>query len=142
MLRTSDFFLVRLAIVLAAACQLAAVSSLLADDDAKQADGKAASTDTAEAPRLELSDEVRDSLLPLFEFIAKADVSRVTIELAAESMMNGAVIDSQKSTYQIASIQPNLFTIYLKEPDQRTRIYCDGKSMVTVLAPDAYLRKV
>ena len=69
-----------------------------------------------------------------------ADVSRATVELSAETLANGVVVDRQKSTYQIASIHPNKFTVYLKQPDQRTRVYCNGESMVIALAPDAYFR--
>ncbi len=87
-----------------------------------------------------LKDEVRDALVPLFSKIAGADVSRVTAAMSAESAVDGAIVDRQESTYQIASQQPNRFTVYLKEPEQRTRIYSDGKSMVVALAPDAYFR--
>ncbi len=91
-------------------------------------------------PPFVLTDEVRDALVPLFSSIAKADVSRATVEMLADSVIGGAVVDSQKSTYQIASIHPNKFTIYLKEPEQRARIYCDGESMAVAVAPDAYFR--
>ena len=64
------------------------------------------------------SDEVRQALLPLFHVISAADVSRVTVELAAESMIGGEVIDRQSSTYQFASQQPNQFTIYFKEENR------------------------
>ena len=87
-----------------------------------------------------LSDEVRDALMPLFSSIGQADVSRVNVRLSADSLINGAVVDSQESTYQIASTAPNKFTIYLKEPDQRTRVFSDGKSAVVAMAPDAYFR--
>ena len=100
----------------------------------------AAETSEATAPTFVLSDEVRDALVPLFSSIAKADVSRATVEMLADSLIGGTVVESQKSTYQIASVHPNQFTIYLKEPEQRTRIYSDGKSMVVALAPDAYFR--
>ena len=91
-------------------------------------------------PSFVLTDEVRDALVPLFSAIAKAEVSRATVEMLADSLVGGSVVESQQSTYQIASIQPGQFTIYLKEPEQRTRIYCDGKSMAIALAPDAYFR--
>ncbi len=87
-----------------------------------------------------LTDDVREALVPLFSAIAKADVSRATVEMLADTLVGGSVVESQKSTYQIASIHPNQFTVYLKEPDQRTRIYSDGKSMAVALAPDAYFR--
>ena len=89
-------------------------------------------------PEFVLAQDVKEALVPLFSTIAKADVSRVTVELSSETLVNGAVIDTRGSTYQIASIHPDKFTIYLKEPDQRTRIYTDGKEMTVALAPDAY----
>ncbi len=92
------------------------------------------------AAAFEPSDEVRQTLLPLFSSIKKADVSRVTVQLTADSLLDGSVVDSQESTYQIASASPNRYTVYLKEPDQRTRVYCDGKSMSVAMAPDAYFR--
>ena len=86
------------------------------------------------APSFVLTDDVSDVLVPLFSAIAKAEVSRATVEMLTDSLVGGSVVDSQKSTYQIASMQPDKFTVYLKEPDQRTRIYCDGKSMAIAVA--------
>jgi len=91
-------------------------------------------------PEFVLQDDVKAALVPLFSTIAKADVSRVTVELTSETVLDGAVIDSRASSYQIASIHPDRFTIYLKEPDQRTRIFCDGTEITVALAPDAYYR--
>ncbi len=88
----------------------------------------------------ELSDEIRDILAPLFVAIKNAEVSRATIEVLSDSLMSGQIVDSKKSTYQIASKSPDKFTIYLKEPSQRTRIYNDGKAVVVALAPDAFFR--
>ena len=88
----------------------------------------------------EPSDEVRRALMPLFSSIQKADVSRVTVQLSAESLIDGNVVDSQQSTYQIASLKPNRYTVYLKEPDQRTRVFCNGESAVVAVASDAYFR--
>ncbi len=62
----------------------------------------------------------------------------VTVELSSETVFDGAVVDTRKSSYQIASIHPDKFTIYLKEPDQRTRIYNNADGMTIALAPDAY----
>ncbi len=94
----------------------------------------------AEAEPFVLADDVRDVLVPLFAEIANAGVSRATVEMLVDSLVSGQVVESQTSTFQIASVQPNEFTIYLKEPEQRTRIYCDGKTMSVALAPDAYFR--
>ncbi|TWU40918.1 redoxin domain-containing protein [Novipirellula artificiosorum] len=92
----------------------------------------------AEKERFVLSDDVRDVLQPLFASIADADVSRATVELSTDSVLAGQIVETKKSTYQIASKHPDQFTIYLKEPEQRTRIYCDGKKMVVALSPKAY----
>ncbi len=93
-----------------------------------------------DAPEFVLRDDVRDVLQPFFASIANADVSRVTVEMLTESLVQGKVVESQKATYQIASKHPNKFTIYLKETEQRTRIYCDGKQIVVALSPEAYFR--
>lgn len=97
------------------------------------------SPDIGELPVFELTDDVRDVVTPLFSSIADAKVSRATVEMLADSLMGGQIVDSQKSTFQIASMSPNQFTIYLKEPEQRMRVYCDGKSMVAALSSEAYV---
>lgn len=89
---------------------------------------------------LVLDPQVRDILIPLFTSISQADGSRVTAMLSAESSMAGKVVDSQQSTYQIASQSPNKYTIYLKEANQRTRIFGDGKSAIASLSPEAFVR--
>ncbi|MGB7345508.1 MAG: redoxin domain-containing protein [Pirellulaceae bacterium] len=101
---------------------------------------KEVATPTKEEPTFTLSEDVESALLPLFKSIAKADVSRATVELSAETLANGSVVDRKKSTYQIASAHPNKFTVYLKQPDQRTRLYCDGKNFFAAVAPDAYFK--
>ena len=78
------------------------------------------------------------ALLPLFRSIAKAKVSRTRVEMLNDVLMNGQIVDKRKSTFQIASKADDQFTIYLKEPDRRTRLYCDGKNFMVALAPDAY----
>lgn len=98
------------------------------------------STSENEIPVFELTDDVREILTPLFSSIADAKVSRATVEMLADSVMGGQVVDSQKSMFQIASIAPDRFTIYLKESEQRTRVYCDGKSMVAALSAEAYVK--
>ena len=92
------------------------------------------------ASRFELTDEVRDALFPLFASIAKAQVSRATVEVAAESRIDGVVVESQQSTYHIASISPDQFTVYLKESEQRTRVFANGESMVVAVAVDAFVK--
>ncbi len=94
--------------------------------------------ETPTSPGLELADDVKQILEPFFQSIAGAEVSRATVELSAESIVNGAITDSQTSSYQIASKAPGKFTVYLKEPNQRTRIFCDGESITVAVAPDAY----
>ncbi|NND96621.1 MAG: redoxin domain-containing protein [Pirellulaceae bacterium] len=96
--------------------------------------------EAAPANEFKLNKDVEAALLPLFRSIASADVSRATVELSAETLKNGAVVDRQKSSYQIASIHPDQFTVYLKQPEQRTRVYCNGKDFVVAMAPDAFFR--
>ena len=67
-------------------------------------------TSAEETASFQLSDEVRDALLPLFSSIAKADVSRATVAMSAESKMDGAVLESQTSTYQVVSLNQDQFT--------------------------------
>jgi thiol-disulfide isomerase/thioredoxin len=123
--------------------------SVLADDPAAkqtrpaQGDSEVSTeseSDTRQPPDFVLTDDVRDALLPLFSSIAQAKASRATVEMLADSLVGGSVVDSQNSTYHIASIEPDKFTIYLKEPEQRTRIYNDGKSLTVALSPEAYVR--
>lgn len=78
------------------------------------------------------------ALQPLFQQIVKAESTRATVELFADTIVDGAVINSQKSVYQIASEAPNQFTIYLKDDNQRTRIYCDGEKATIALSESAY----
>jgi thiol-disulfide isomerase/thioredoxin len=132
------------------ACAFLAVSicggsQLSADDPTKSSDenglNSVASNDAGDDQvAFELSDEIRDILSPLFVAIRNADVSRSTIEVLTDSLITGQIVDSKKSTYQIAARSPDKFTIYLKEQSQRTRIYNDGESIVVALAPDAYFR--
>ena len=110
------------------------------DDDAqpsKQA-GTPPPSKPAEPPFV-LKDEVRDALLPLFTRIAKADVSRVNVSVFAETALSGAIVNSEELTYHIASMRPDHFTVYLKQPKQRMRIYNDAETMSVALAPDAYV---
>ena len=94
-------------------------------DEAKQQAKPGSDAEEPRKPEFVLTDDVRDALVPLFSSIAKADVSRATVEMLADTLVGGTVVESQKSTYQIASIHPNQFTVYLKESEQRTRIYSD-----------------
>lgn len=87
---------------------------------------------------VELNKELQSILEPLFDSILHADASRATVEMLADSVMNGQVVQTETSTFQIASSRPNKFTVYLKQPEQRTRLYCDGKKFVAAMAPDAY----
>jgi len=87
-----------------------------------------------------LDEQVRAVFDPLFKTIREAPVSRTTVQVLADSLVNGKVIDSRESTYQIASSAPEKFTIYLKEPEQRTRIYSDGKDAAIAFSPEAYVK--
>jgi len=88
----------------------------------------------------EVDERIRAVLFPLFEMISKAEVSRTTVELASETIVAGQIVDTKEAVYQIASREPNEFTIYFKEPEQRTRIYNGKAGMTIALAPDAYVK--
>ncbi|MGB7328282.1 MAG: redoxin domain-containing protein [Rubripirellula sp.] len=107
--------------------------------DAAASDSPGANTDLDSA-EVEINQDLRAILEPLFESISKADVSRATVEMLSDSVLSGQVVESETSTFQIASASPNKFTVYLKQPDHRTRLYCDGKQFVAAMAPDAYFR--
>lgn len=100
--------------------------------------GPLAATSDDGTAEVELNKELQSILEPLFGALADANVSRATVEMLADSVMNGQVVQSETSTFQIASSQPNKFTVYLKQPEQRTRLYCDGKKFVAAMAPDAF----
>jgi thiol-disulfide isomerase/thioredoxin len=86
-----------------------------------------------------LSDDVREALIPLFKNVTNAKVSRTTVEMLTDVLFNGRVIENKVATFQIASKVDNKFTVYLKEPERRTRLYCDGKNFQVAMAPDAYV---
>ena len=96
--------------------------------------------ETNETFEFEIDEDVRATLMPLIEAIRNADVSRVTVDLLVDSVMAGQVVESRQSTFQIAAKTPGKFTIYLKDPEQRTRVYCDGEHFVAAMAPDAFFR--
>lgn len=79
-----------------------------------------------------------DAIGPLLQQIKTAKSTRASVELSADTVVDGAVINSQISVYQIASQTPDQFTVYLKDDKQRTRIYCDGKSATIALSETAY----
>ena len=106
---------------------------------ADQEQEKAEADDQPES-KFVLTKEVEDAIFPLFEAIATAKKSRATVELSSETLNRGVVVDRQKSTYQIASVAPNQFTVYFKQPEQRIRLYCNGKDFVAAVAPDAFFR--
>ncbi|WP_037200463.1 redoxin domain-containing protein [Rhodopirellula baltica] len=91
-------------------------------------------------PSFELSEDVREALTPLFSRISKADVSRATVELSAETVMGGKVVETSDSVYQIASKYPNQYTVYYKSADDRKRLYSDGEKGVVALTPEAFFR--
>lgn len=99
-----------------------------------------ANDDADQEPQFELTEDVRQALLPLFRRIAESNVTRVTVEMLNDSLVNGSVVDSSRGLFQIASRKPNDFTIYLKETDRRTRLYSDGNQMIVALAPDSYVK--
>ncbi|WDQ19029.1 redoxin domain-containing protein [Rhodopirellula sp. P2] len=91
-------------------------------------------------PSFELSEDVREALTPLFSRILKADVSRATVDLSAETVMGGEVVETVESVYEIASKYPDQYTIYYKSADDRKRLYSDGEKGVVALTPEAFFR--
>lgn len=91
-------------------------------------------------PGFELSQDVQDALTPLFSRVLKADVSRATVELSAETVMGGEVVETAQSVYQIASKYPDQYTVYYKSADDRKRLYSDGENGVVALTPEAFYR--
>ena len=89
--------------------------------------------------RFQVNEDVKSILVPLFSSILKADVSRATVRMTAETMMNGVVEETEEATYQIASRHPDQYTVYFKAEDDRKRLFCDGESMVIAFAPDRYV---
>ncbi|MEM9588131.1 MAG: DUF2092 domain-containing protein, partial [Planctomycetota bacterium] len=96
----------------------------------------------AQETEITVDKEVKQWLIPLFDRIQNATVSRATIALSEETLELGAVAKTRESTYQIASKAPDQFTVYFKQPDERRRVYCDGKQMVVAVSPEAYLAPV
>lgn len=94
----------------------------------------------AKKPAYQPSEEVKQVLTPLFSRILKADVSRATVELSAETVMGGEVVETVESTYQIASKYPDRYTVYFKSDEDRKRLYSDGKEGVVALTPEAFYR--
>lgn len=119
-------------LIVSRACGQEAATKARSDSGTEEPDADGGSAD------VELDKELQSILEPLFKSLSDADVSRATVEMLADSVMNGQVVQSETSTFQIASTRPNQFTVYLKQPDQRTRLYCDGKKFVAAMAPDAY----
>ncbi|QDV43026.1 hypothetical protein Enr13x_28780 [Stieleria neptunia] len=78
------------------------------------------------------------ALQPLFRQLVQAKSTRATVELSADTIVDGAVINTQTSVYQIATQVPDQFTIYLKDEQQRVRIFCDGVTATIALSERAF----
>jgi len=121
-------------VILPSACML--IAAVCSADEAPSKRDKPQSA----ATKFVAPDDVLEVLEPLFNSIQQADVSRATVKVLTDSVSAGQVVDSKESTYQIASRKPDLFTIYLKESNQRTRIYGNANEMIVRLAPEAYYK--
>ena len=118
-------------LLLVFACVLSAPVVGQTDSRSESAE-KSSDESSAEPPKV-----VKD-LAPLFDQVIKAKTIRATVQLTADTVIDGAVVGSQKSAYQIASKAPDQFTVYFKDDHQRTRIFCDGKTATVALSPTAY----
>ncbi|MEL6104423.1 MAG: hypothetical protein AAFU85_00240 [Planctomycetota bacterium] len=110
------------------------VSAQSPQSDQPEAPGTRQETDAA-------SEETAKALAaarPFFDRIKRARSTRATIELTAETIVDGAIVGTQVSTYQIASTAPKSFTVYLKDQTQRTRLFCDGEKATLALSPTAF----
>jgi len=127
-------------------CLLAAPHAALADDPEQEPPTTAAESVPAEAasdpPSAEkpLPNEaaVRDALRPVAETIRQATRSRATVELTTRSMIDGRVVASETSNFQIASQTPNLYRVQLKAEQQQLQVVCDGKQASVLLGSQAY----
>lgn len=88
--------------------------------------------------KFELSDQAQSVLVPLFSSISKADVSRAKVELSIETVMDGEIVRTEASTFQIASHYPNKYTIYHKGDNERLRVFADGEVGTVAISPEAY----
>jgi hypothetical protein len=79
------------------------------------------------------------AMQPLMERVRTATSTRATVELSAETIIDGAVVNKEPLTYQVASTAPDRFTVYLKGKQQRTRVYCDGTEASIALSPTAFV---
>lgn len=82
--------------------------------------------------------EVREALRPVAKAIQKATRSRATVELTTRSMIDGRVVASEKSNFQIASQKPNQYRVHLKAEQQQLQVVCDGKQASVLLGNQAY----
>ncbi|QEG01849.1 hypothetical protein Mal15_59300 [Stieleria maiorica] len=78
------------------------------------------------------------ALRPLFARLSTAKSTRASVQLSADTIIDGAVINTQTSVYQIASQAPDQFTIYLKDQNQRVRIFSDGQTTTVALSEQAF----
>jgi thiol-disulfide isomerase/thioredoxin len=84
--------------------------------------------------------EVQAALSNIATAIKQATRSRATVELTTRSMIDGRVIASETSLFQIASKTPNLYRIHLKGDQQQIQIVCDGELASVVLDAKAYFQ--
>jgi len=123
-------------------CLTITANAVLADDPepTPPATAAAATTDAAPPPDQPLPGEaaVRDALRPVAEALRKATRSRATVELTTRSMIDGRVVASEKSNFQIASQTPNLYRVHLKAEQQQLQVVCDGQQASVLLGNQAY----
>ena len=100
---------------------------------------KKTSDEPSTATGFRLTKDVEEALLPLFRRVNAAKVTRTTVEMLNDQLVNGVELNRRTGVFQIASKAPDKFTIYLKESDRRTRLYCNGEKLIAALAPDAYV---
>ncbi|MCC9599254.1 DUF2092 domain-containing protein [Stieleria sp. JC731] len=112
-----------------------------AADSESSGDGeKSAPADPDDQPQEEpnIDAETVKAIEPLFSRIRDAKSTRVSIDVAEETIIGGAIISSKTSSYQIASTAPQQFTVYFKSDQQRTRIYNSDTKATIAITPSAF----
>jgi len=106
-------------------------------DTADREADAAAVAEPAEPP--ELDPQAIEALRPLFDQVRSAQATRAIVQLSADTVIDGAVIGREESTYQIASTAPDAFTVYWKSAKTRSRLYVNSKQATVAFEPPAYV---
>ncbi|MCD0462639.1 DUF2092 domain-containing protein [Roseiconus lacunae] len=112
------------------------VADITAADKTDDSDSQDPVQPAEEPPAID--DKTVEAIDALFDRLRQAKSTRTTIKVAEETIIEGAVIGSKESSYQIASTAPNQFTVYYKSEQQRTRIYNNETTATIAITPSAF----